>query len=1189
MLTQLQSKKTTVTNDVLSLTDQLRDAGKASTKGQEMPDRPVASTPEEVEHLYKSHRDEILKFVKDGLEVNELWKSFCAHPDAVIKLTVKEENWGKLNRRQYKIPAALMAPLMATLQRWIETGKVKKAEPGTIFNSPLLVVPKYDKNGEVYDIRVCVDVRQLNKYLEEDDKFEIPRIPDVLERFKGCKYFGEMDLSEAYFQFQIHPESQKYLAFTVEQEQYVFSGCPFGIKHVPSLYQRFMGKLFADMPFVCPYIDNLPFASKTWEEHKMHTKMIIDRLNSVHLRIKPSSLNIGNSQIRILGHLIDAQGVHLDPKKRETIMNWPLPRSGAELGTFLGLGTFLRDHIRHYADIVSPLHELTKQAEIKWDDHTREHFNLLKRAFATAPFLKYPDLNKRFVIACDASHTGIGGVLYQPDDADDTITADNIVAITSKKLTTAQRRYPVYKKELWAMISCLRKFHTYIWLRRDTVVHTDHKPLMHILNQQTLSVSLQQWIDVIMNYDLTIKYRPGIMHIVPDALSRMYAGAYADKHVAWGTHDNIHFVKSSQQHLSPSDVLCQQSIDEIVPPKSVAKRYRPITSGGGKAQPPVQATNVEPTTAFVRASAVYDDEGIYQYDDFAKTEHPDVSADDILDFEMYVQYGALCAAATAPYVSGTQAQTTSETLLAHAPSDADSEFYVDQYDVEHEQLVSFVSNARDEDDASLSTAAASSKLSYDETLALAQEKRGKRSPPVDERRPMIDAAHLFGHYGVTAIFKRILEDGFWWPAMYADITEAVKDCEQCQKFTVGKHGYHPAQSVHASLPGDHYIVDLMELPLTEDNREQALVLIDVFTGFVVLRALRDKRASTIARELWDIFTLIGPPQVIQSDRGTEFVNEIVDALMKHEGVSHRVISAYHPQADGKVERAIQTVRNTLNKLLHGASIYWPLYLSFVQLTYNHKISELTGSSPFSLMFGRKMNSLTDYTNVEAKPVNMDKWKQHQEEIISLIYPAIDLRSQRIQQHYVKKMDNMRRRVLQRELPAGSKVMILDPDFIKSPWSRPKDRSRYIGPFFIVRRAMHGPYILRAADGTEYERRVPIDQMKIVTINKHGRGSKVDDPDEYQVERILDVETRAGNKRYYLVKWVGYPVEESTWEPEEHLHADEALNRFYREKTAKRRVYQLFKGGRLTAAVLVLTVKSKSEWFDYVNVEPDSQE
>jgi hypothetical protein len=120
------------------------------------------------------------------------------------------------------------------------------------------------------------------------------------------------------------------------------------------------------------------------------------------------------------------------------------------------------------------------------------------------------------------------------------------------------------------MVYCLRKFHTYIWGRRDTICLTDHKPLIHILKQKSLSTSLQQWLDVILGYDLTIKYRPGILHIVPDALSRMFSTAYEDTRTIWGTHNNIHFIDIAKLKLnSPSDFLCQQSISSSKPSTTV--------------------------------------------------------------------------------------------------------------------------------------------------------------------------------------------------------------------------------------------------------------------------------------------------------------------------------------------------------------------------------------------------------------------------------------------------------------------------------------------------------------------------------------------------------------------------------------------------------------------------------------------
>src|SRR6185437_4769936 len=101
--------------------------------------------------------------------------------------------------------------------------------------------------------------------------------------------------------------------------------------------------------------------------------------------------------------------------------------------------------------------------------------------------LAYPDFNKPFHIATDASNVGVGGVLYQPDEYGGDITCDNIVAVVSKKLSGSQLNYPAYKKELLAIVHCLRHFHSYVWGQSDLIIFTDHKPLTHIFEQRELS------------------------------------------------------------------------------------------------------------------------------------------------------------------------------------------------------------------------------------------------------------------------------------------------------------------------------------------------------------------------------------------------------------------------------------------------------------------------------------------------------------------------------------------------------------------------------------------------------------------------------------------------------------------------------------------------------------------------------
>ena len=275
--------------------------------------------PVDKEAEYKPMREKVLTSLSALLKENEAITGFCNDDGSVVTLSVRAEDEQHVYSRQYPIAQALEATVDELLKKWLQQGRIVLATHSCKFNSPLLVVKKKDEHGRMTGVRVCLDVRKLNKYLIENDRFQIPHIPDMLATLAGGSIFGEFDLSEAYFQFQLSASSRQYTAFTWKKQQYMFVSCPYGIKHIPSLFQRFIANLFRDMPFVFTYIDNICFSSRSWKEHLEHAAAIIERLNSVNLRIKPSSVNLGNYQIKLLGHLITPFGIGLDPEKRDII------------------------------------------------------------------------------------------------------------------------------------------------------------------------------------------------------------------------------------------------------------------------------------------------------------------------------------------------------------------------------------------------------------------------------------------------------------------------------------------------------------------------------------------------------------------------------------------------------------------------------------------------------------------------------------------------------------------------------------------------------------------------------------------------------------------------------------------------------------------------------------------------------
>jgi hypothetical protein len=1053
-----------------------------------------------------------------------------------VNLTIHPDNIPKLFTRQYRIAERYIKDTDDIVKKWITDGRVVVAPNGCRINSPLLSVPKKDDQTGLWSkTRVCLDVRKLNSYLLEDDKFEIPRIPDMLATLAGGKIFGEIDLSDAYGQFRVSPESQQYTAFSWNKQQYVFVGAPFGIKHLPSLFQRYISNLFYDMPYVFCYIDNICFASTSWEEHTKHAKTIVDRLNSVNLRAKPTSVNFGQYQIKLLGHVITPYGVGMDPMKQKEMLEWPPPTLGSGIASFLGLGTFLRDHIRHYAELTAPLEKIKNTTTpIEWTPLLTQQFNAIKRAFSTAPFLKFPDFNKRFAVATDASQTGVGGVLYQPDDDDDTITANNIVAIVSKQLTQSQQRYPVYKKELWGLVYCLRKFHTFIHGRKAVNVHTDHKPLIHIFKQTNLATALQQWLDVILDYDLVIKYRPGVMNVLPDALSRMYMTAYTDTKQIWGTHSNIQIMEEFNKYSTPSDVLCIESINDAKPIKVIKKRH--IVHGE------IMLLNYETLYQHADINAMdicMNNNNNNNNNNTVSNQSMDeanihlISALDHAEFNTAITDAPLYNAASTPltyqyYPHDLELASLDWTTIQCEDSDNND-------------------NNNNHHNITLCP------LSIEDRLIIAQEQRGKELPDIIKQKELLLRAHEAGHYGEKAIYKHIEQDGYWWPNMRIHIQDIIKSCTECQKHTITKSGYAPAKSIYAARPSDHYQIDLAQFPTSIEGWKFCLVCIDVFTGYIMLEPIIDKSASSIARALWKICCIIGIPKILQSDNGSEFSNKIVNSLCRLTGIPRRFIAPYNPRADGKVERSIKTIKQTLIKLLHGTSALWPLYIPFIQLMYNNKVSELTGSTPFSLMFGRKLNELTDYSVTPYQPVDMNEWKDHQDKVVSLVYPAINDKVKGVQAAYIKRLDKIRKKVIKDELVPGTVVQIKDPLYLINPSTKPFKEPTYIGPYTIIRRSLYGPYILRDDTGQVYGRQVPIDQMKIVySPNIIAPEEKVDaiENDIFEVDYIMDHRDIDGEFKYY-VKWKGYDKDESTWVKQEDINDPQPIERYFKLLLNKR--------------------------------------
>ena len=618
--------------------------------------------------------------------------------------------------------------------------------------------------------------------------------------------------------------------------------------------------------------------------------------------------------------------------------------------------------------------------------------------------------------------------LYQPDAGDnEDITKDNIVAICSKKLNPCQQRYSTYKKELYGMVYCLRQHHPYCWGNKLVVI-TDHKPLTYILHSVQLAHALQQWLDVILDYHFTIKHRPGILHVVPDALSRLYEACYPS---TWGVpaHDPYHIIETHQLGID-KDILVQMA----QPPPLIDNKK-------SKSTPRVRASRTVHIAAVTSASASRggDDMKITlrnnsAYDSDAESEDDNKHNDDASS-------------------SLQQDRSSVSPSISHVK-------------MEIEPMLP----PRTQDD--------------DDYIMSVMEQRGKMSPSTQEQRQqVIDEEHARGHFGREAIFKALHRKNLWWPGIRRDIQARIRECIPCLRAVIAKTGFDPAMPISAALPWDHIQIDfIVELPESIEGYTAIMVIVDVCTGFILLRPTVRVSAEHVAPVLWQLFNDFGFPRVLQSDNGQEFTSHVLQEMVRLSGVDHRRITPYQPRTDGKVERNIKTVKQILKKHLHGVFTSWPAFVPWAQSSINNKITELTGSTPYSLMFGRRFNPYKDYsTDAPLETMSETDWARLQDQMISVVFPSI---AERVAVQKDIMVNRMNKRQRAHNYRKGDVVMLRRHERVMGK-EIGKFEDEYTGPYIIDSKNRTGAITLVNPLGVPLNRLVRPNQLKFVSRNtKH---------------------------------------------------------------------------------------------------------
>ena len=387
------------------------------------------------------------------------------------------------------------------------------------------------------------------------------------------------------------------------------------------------------------------------------------------------------------------------------------------------------------------------------------------------------------------------------------------------------------------------------------------------------------------------------------------------------------------------------------------------------------------------------------------------------------------------------------------------------------------------------------------------------------RSKIMGRAHMHGHFGAAEMARTIRSSTrTTWPNLVKDCQAVVSACHPCQSYNIGKMGYHPPKNLLALMPFDHISVDLKQMPLSTRGNSYYLLVIDIATRFVFLRELASKSTYSVAQQLLRLFCDVGFPKVLQSDNGTEFINQVMKALKALAGIDERLISPYHHRSNGIAERAIQSTSNSIYKALGGLISQWDDYLPGIQHAFNTRVIELHGSSPYSLVFGRSPNNFADYRYNELQPEEQVDRENRLLFLNTVVFPAVREKVSKTlskrNEYFVKT-----HRMLKEDYPAGSQVMVRDE--LKTAKHQPK----FEGPFTVLRRKASGNYELKGLDGTTYIRSPWVLKLVAPEILKDFR---VPDTIYAAVDHIVEHREAPDGSIQYRVRWEKQGPELDSW-------------------------------------------------------------
>lgn len=983
--------------------------------------------------------------------------------------------------------------------------------------APILFVPKKDGS-----LRLCVDYRALNK-LTVKNRYALPLINETIDRLSGAKFYTKLDLKDAYHRIRIKPGDEWKTAFRTRYGHFEYAVMPFGLTNAPATFQAYVNEALAGLlDITCvAFMDDICIYSDTAEEHAERVRQVLDRLRTYGLYCKLSKCEFSVSEISFLGYVIGVEGVSMDPRKVQTILDWPVPESYRDIQVFLGFANFYRRFITHYSRVAKDITDLLlgmekgrKTGPFVWTDSAQHAFSRLKELFTTAPILQHYDPSRRTRVETDASGFALSGVLSQflevADEWGSMRGAWHPIAFWSRKLTATEKNYSTSDAELLAIVEAFREWRPYLEGIQHTVeVITDHENLKYFMTTKALNRRQAHWAEDLAAFDFNITWRKGSLNPA-DAPSRRpdYEKLREDRDQT--LLPTLQNKLKCRRQLIRDQYAEEPAVGTIVTVAAVLRSQARKKEAGEK-HATSQSPSREPTTESIE-----------------QDETPGL-----------------------PQI--VLRRDVNEAMREMAPLDPpeESRTLVDIIRMLQGQDV-FCSSKKWKEFPDHKILIGDHKGKWSEDHAGLVRREGCVYVPrnIATRQEILRLNHdnpwQGGHFGVTRTLET-LSMHYWWPTMRQDIQRYVASCDTCQRMKAPRHKPYGLLTPldMPTRPWEAISLDFITglPPAGRRGKAYDAILVVVCRYTKMMRCIACTTtisAPELAERLYEeIISKVGMPASIVSDRGSIFTSKWWGTFCYFWNMKRRFSTAFHPQTDGQTERHNQTLESYLRCYVNYQQDDWTRMLPACEYAYNSSRNATTGKTPFEMVLtfrptmrlNPESKTETGLTGVPGAQGAAEKLARDVEE-----HRERWLRVQKSSKEYYDAKHK------ERSYRIGTEVLLSSKNIaVRKPCK--KLTERFLGPFIVE--ASVGPNAYRLRLPSVYGRLHHTFHVSLLEPYHRREGVEpppptlIDAEQQWEVERILDEKKERG-KVTFFIRWKDYTPEHDSWEPEENVEGCEEL-------------------------------------------------